>query len=177
MPNPDFVFDDTLVAVPKPRKGRKPKADVAPKLDEAIESHLPKTPTARLTKDLRTIQDGLQQAFTFLGIGVSMVNLYDASVIHENSELLAKHWTKVAEQNPTVRKYLLNLLQGGVWAGAITTSIAVMLPIAANHLPDIPAEVVDMVGTIGVKLPDESLKDMATLREGFSPNGDGSSTE
>src|SRR5689334_1082532 len=101
MPNPDFVFDETLQPVAKPRKGRKPRAQVSasldtpPKLDEAIEAHLPKTPTARLTKDLRTIQDGLQQAFTFLGIGVSMVNLYDASVIHENSELLAKHWTKV----------------------------------------------------------------------------------
>jgi|SRR5215831_15437667 len=177
MPNPDFVYDDTLTAVPKPRAARKPKAaklDTPPRVDEAIESHLPKTPTARLTKDLRTIQDGLQQAFTFLGIGVSMVNLYDAMVIHENSELLAKHWTKVAEQNPTVRKYLLNLLQGGVWAGAITTSIAVIVPIAANHVPDIPAEIVDMVGTIGVKVPDESMKDMSTLREGMSPNGDGS---
>lgn len=173
-----FTFDATDVnPTPKPkgRKATKPKVtrpDVAPKLDEAIESHLPKTPVARLSKDLRTIQDGLTQAFTFMGIGVSMFNLYDAMVIHENSELLAKHWTKVAEQNPTVRKYLLNALQGGVWAGAITTTIAVLIPIAANHT-ELPDEVVKATAGIGVSLPDDELKGMASALGG-SRNGDGS---
>lgn len=176
---PDITFDPTNIETRPVRKGAKPRAprapklDTPPKLDEAIDSHLPKTPAARVSKDLRTIQDGLQQAFTFLGIGVSLVNLYDAMVIHENSELLAKHWTKVAEQNPTVRKYLLNMLQGGVWAGAITTTLAVLVPIAANHIADIPEEIVTMVPAIGVSIPDSELKAMPS---GFSSNGDGSVT-
>lgn len=177
-----FVFDETLIAE-KPKRGRpaksKPKTvyttgDTPPKLDEAIEAHLPKTPAARLSKDLRTIQEGLQQAFTFLGIGISMVNLYDAMVIHENAELLAKHWTRVAEQNPVVKKYLLSALQGGVWAGAITTSLAVVVPIVANHMEDIPDEIVGMTKTLGVSIPDSEYKDTPTI--GFSSNGDNSTT-
>ena len=171
----DIVFDPALIEASRPSKKRKPKADSVPKLDETIDSHLPKTPAARLSKELRTIQDGLQQAFTFLGIGVSMVNLYDAMVIHENSELLAKHWTKVAEQNPTVKKYLLSALQGGVWAGAITTSIAVLIPIAANHT-ELPDEIVNMTTTIGVSLPEnaDELKAMASPMQEYSENGNGS---
>lgn len=173
-----FVLDESLIRE-KPKRTTKPKTtyakgDTPPRLDEAIESHLPKTPAARLSKDLRTIQEGLQQAFTFLGIGVSMVNLYDAMVIHENAELLAKHWTRVAEQNPTVKKYLLSALQGGVWAGALTTTLAVALPILANHMEDIPAEIVGMTKTIGVSIPDNEYKDTPTI--GFSANGDNSPT-
>jgi len=169
----DITFDASLIEPTRRSKAKKPKSDTPPKLDEAIESHLPKTPAARQTKDLKTIQDGLQQAFTFLGIGVSMINLYDAMVIHENAELLAKHWTKVAENNPTVRKYLLSALQGGVWAGAITTSIAVLIPIAANHT-ELPDEVVQATTGIGVSLPDASLKEMASVTDGWSSNGNGS---
>jgi len=169
-----FELDMSLVESAPRRKANKPKADVPPKLDDAIESHLPKTPAARLTKELRTIQDGLQQAFTFLGIGVSMVNLYDAMVIHQNAELLAKHWTKVAEQNPTVKRYLLSALQGGVWAGAITTSIAVLVPIAANHVQDIPEEIVSMTSAIGVSIPEAEYKETPTFIQGN--NGDGSTT-
>lgn len=168
-----FVLDPNLIT---DRKAKRVKKDTPPKLDEAIQSHLPKTPTARLSKDLRTIQDGLQQAFTFLGIGVSMVNLYDAMVIHENAELLAKHWTNVAEQNATVRRYLLSALQGGVWAGAVTTSIAVILPIAANHMVEIPPEIVQMTTTIGVSIPDNSYKDTAAMMDNFNGNGDNSVT-
>jgi len=172
----DINFDAALIeSQPRRGKAKKPKVDSPPKLDEAIDSHLPKTPTARLSKELKTIQDGLQQAFTFLGIGVSMINLYDAMVIHENSELLAKHWTKVAEQNPTVKRYLLSALQGGVWAGAISTSIAVLIPIAANHT-ELPDEIVNATATIGVSLPDNSLKDMASVTDGWSENGNGSVT-
>jgi len=174
MPPVDITFDSALIeSQPRRGKAKKPKTDTPPKLDEAIESNLPKTPAARLTKDLKTIQEGLQQAFTFLGIGVSMINLYDAMVIHENAELLAKHWTKVAEQNPTVKRYLLSALQGGVWAGAITTSIAVLIPIAANHT-ELPDEVVQATAGIGVSLPDASLKEMASVTDGWSSNGNGS---
>lgn len=170
----EIIIDPSLLRDRPARGKRKAKVDTPPKLDETIESHLPKTPAARLSKDLKTIQDGLQQAFTFLGIGVSMVNIYDAMVIHENAELLAKHWTKVAEQNPTVKRYLLSALQGGVWAGAITTSIAVLIPIAANHT-ELPDEIVNMTSAIGVSLPDnaDELKAMASPG-GFSANGDGS---
>jgi len=173
----DITFDPSNIEtrpVSKGRKPRKPPVDTPPRLDEAIDSHLPKTPVARMSKDLRTIQDGLQQAFTFLGIGVSMINIYDAMVIHENAELLAKHWTKVAENNATVRKYLLNALQGGVWAGAITTTVAVLIPIAANHT-ELPEEVVTMVPAIGVSIPDPTLKDTPTGMS-FNGNGDGSTT-
>ena len=102
-----------------------------------------------------------------------MFNLYDAMVVHENSELLAKHWTKVAEQNATVRKYLLATLQGGVWAGAITTSVAVLIPIAANHT-EVPEEIVSMTATLGVAVPDENYKQYPSpMQGGPAPNGDG----
>jgi hypothetical protein len=167
----DVAYDETLAFTPVQRK-RKGRPDVAPKLDEAIESHLPKTPVARMTKDLRTIQDGLQQAFTLAGVGVSMFNLYDAMVIHQNAELLAKHWTKVAEQNAAVRKYLLAALQGGTWAGAVMTTLAVLVVIAANHT-EIPDEVADMVTAVGVSVPDKELREMPSM---MSQNGDGSTT-
>lgn len=164
----EIQFDPSLVEqVPRRRK------DTAPKLDPSLQSEYPKIPQARQTRELKTIQDGLTQAFGFMGMGLSMVNLYDAMVIHENAELLAKHWTKVAEQNPTVKKYLLNALQGGVWAGAISVSIAVLIPIAANH-GTVPDDIVPMTSSLGVVLPDDSYK--VTAIEDENLNGDGSTT-
>jgi len=157
-----------------PRRGR--RKDTAPKTAQEEVFTLPdiKAPAGKLGKDLRVIEDGLKQAFTFAGMGVSMFNLYDAMVIHENAELLARHWTRVAEQNVAFRNYLLAALQGGTWAGAIGVTVAVCIPIFANHFPDaIPVEMANMSKSVGVTLPDEGLKEVLPMR--MSANGDGSS--
>ena len=129
----------------------------------------------RRPADLAQIEDGLTQAFTFVGMGLSMVNLYDALVIQENAEKLAQVWTKVAEQNPKVKAYLLNAMKGGTWAGAISVSVAVTIPILANH-GYVPDELTNMAGTI-IKVPDAEMKEAYDkMRLEASSNGDGSAT-
>jgi hypothetical protein len=151
----DIKFDPTLMAAP-PRR-RRTKKDTPPSVDTSASiPYQPADPIVqgRRGKDIVTIERGLTQTFVFIGMGLSMVNLYDGMVIGENAGFLAERWTKLAEKNPTVKKWLLLFLEGGDWAAAIVGTMAVALPIAANHLPDrVPVEMVGMVTTIGVTLP------------------------
>lgn len=147
------------------------KTDKPPKLDKEFIATKPK---GRRPADIATIQDGLEQAFTFLGMGLSMVNMYDAMVIHENAELMARQWTKVAEQNPKVKKWLLNMMQGGTWAGAISVTLAVTVPILVNH--DLAPEELNRMANNIITIPDDEVKQasdrMALQRS--SENGNGS---
>lgn len=149
--------------------------DRPPKMDK---EYIATKPRGRRPADIATIQDGLEQAFTFLGMGLSMVNMYDAIVIHENAELLAKQWTKVAEQNPKVKKWLLQVMQGGTWAGAISVSFAVTIPILVNH-ELVPEELNNMAKTV-VRVPDQEVKEVsdrvALERASRNGNGDDSTT-
>lgn len=149
------------------------KADKPPKLDK---EYIASKPKGRRPADIAQIQDGLEQAFTFVGMGLSMVNMYDAMVIHDNAELMARHWTKVAEQNPKVKRWFLNMMQGGTWAGAISVSLAVTVPILVNHNLA-PEELNNMASTI-IKIPDAEVKeasDRIALERG-GENGNSSTT-
>lgn len=162
MPDGDVVdisFDPSLISTPKPRKARTVKP--SPVEDESFEN--PGTfvgiseaskpvRKGRAAGDIRTIEQGLTQAFGMAGLGVSMWNQYDGLVIGLNAEALAKQWSKVAENNPAVKKWLLRVLQGGDMAGAIMVTVGVGVAIAANH-DVIDPKVADLTGPIGVKLP------------------------
>ena len=169
-----IVFNPELIDTPPPRK----RKDAAPKsvpLEDPVDR--PYTPsaagtTARRAKDIKTIEDGLTQAFAMAGLGLSMWNLYDGMVIGENAEKLAQAWTKVAERNPTVKKYLLRMLSGGDWAGAIMITSAVIVPIAANHgLVD--NELIGLSRTLGVKLPTFQEIEPAPLEPTGKSNANG----
>jgi len=147
--NPDMIEDAVGRAKPKEDKPPKTDPDFVPRPDGLTAKRKP----GRRSADIATIEDGLTQAFGMLGMGLSMVNMYDAMVIHENAELLARHWTKVAEQNPKVKKYLLTALSGGSWLGAISVTAAVLIPIAANH-DAVSDELAKMSMTLGVKIPE-----------------------
>ena len=165
--NPDLIEQ----AARKPKEDKPPKADpdYVAKPSGTIAGPKPK---GRRAADIAAIEDGLVMSFTMLGMGLSMVNLYDAMVIQSNAELLASHWVKVAEQNPKVKKWLLAALQGGSWITAISVTGAVLVPIAVNH-DAAPEELLKMSGMMGVTIPEEP-KLIAGSRNG---NGDSSATE
>src|SRR5215472_10510920 len=116
------IFDTSAARDTSRRTSSRSKKDKAPRLDPMAD--VPYQPTepdkvTRRPKGSREIEDGLTQAFVFAGMGMSMVNLYDGMVIGENAQYLAQRWTKVADKNPTVRKWLILFLEGGDWATAL----------------------------------------------------------
>jgi hypothetical protein len=103
---------------------------------------------AQLTK----IRTGLVMLFTAAGMGVSMVDTYDGTVIATNAERLADAWTQVAEQNARVRKVLEAMLEGSAIGNAVMVSAMVFVPIAVHHGAAGPS-LLDMAKTMGVDIP------------------------
>lgn len=165
-------FDPNLIDAPKARKAK----DKSPR-EVPLEppSELPYKPQAvagstskRQTKDSKVIEDGLTRAIAMMGIALSMLNLFDGMVIGENADLLAKSWTKVAENNASVRNALLWFLSGGDIVSALMVTTAVAIPIAANH-GMVEADLTDLAKMAGVKIP-------VLDEEAVGNNGNGSTT-
>lgn len=167
-------FDPSLISTPKPRKSR----PVTPKVVEEnfdnptsfldVKQATEVKKTGRVASDIKTIEAGLTQVFGMAGLGLSMWNTYDGLTVGMNAEILAKQWTKVAENNPTVKKWLLTMLKGGDLAAAIMATLGVGIAIASNH-DIVDPKLADLTKPLGIKTPS---------REGmeFSFNGNGSTT-
>lgn len=174
----EVSFDPSLIEVPKPRK---PKTVTPQPVEESFENptsfvDVKKAATpvkrGRAAGDINTIRQGLTQAFGMAGMGVSMWNTYDGLTIGMNADTLADQWTKVAENNPAVKKWLLKVLKGGDLAGAIMVTLGVAVAIAANH-DVVDPKIADLTKPIGVKTPNrDNVPDLMG-----SVNGNHSTTE
>lgn len=144
--------------------------DKAPKPRDATQSRGPGRPagfspkTASVTK----IRQGLVMMFTAAGMGISVLDTYDGTVIARNAERLADAWSEVAAQNPRVRKVLEALLEGSVIGNAMLTTAMVFVPIAVHHGAAGPS-LLQMAETMGVDTGDERS---ATAQRPVAPVSD-----
>lgn len=137
--------------------GTEPPRDTAPKQSPA--QGKPGRPAGYSPKgaELTKIRTGLVMTFTMLGMGISMADTYDGTVIATNAERLADAWTQVAEQNARVRKVLLTMLEGSAWGNAIMITAVVAIPISVHH-GALPESMNDMARTIGADVPDDAAQ-------------------
>lgn len=98
----------------------------------------------RLRRELKTAVGALC-LLPFMAKGTSQ-NLMDPRVLpilSEKQDAFADAWVAVAEQNEQVRRWLLTLLQGGVWinAAAQTAALGYCVAVFANVTPLHPGAV------------------------------------
>lgn len=64
---------------------------------------------------------------------VGAANTYDGEVIAAHAASMAHAWAELADENPTVRRFLMGMTYGGAWRGVVAATLPVVLAIAANH--------------------------------------------
>ena len=83
------------------------------------------------------IAGGLVPWISLLGLGVYSRNAYDGSVIQQGTPAFIEALDEVAQENETVYKFLAAIaLADSPTAKLIIASLAIMVPILANHRPD-----------------------------------------
>jgi hypothetical protein len=82
---------------------------------------------------LSEIESGISQFLSLLGMGVSMVNAYDGSVVLHQADAVAKSLTNLAANDPKIHKQLSGALKAGSYAALATATIPIAAAIGANH--------------------------------------------
>lgn len=75
----------------------------------------------------------LENAFMALGLGLSMVNQQDATIIAQNANNMAVAWDALANENPKIRRALERALSASAWGGVLAASLPVIMGIGMNH--------------------------------------------
>ena len=73
-----------------------------------------------------------------------------AKILANRGPVVAEAWANLANESPAVKRVLESMLKGGAWAGAISSTLAVAVPIAAHHgapLPDFISPIIMGTGT------------------------------
>lgn len=79
------------------------------------------------------LEKELTEFFGFIAMLVSVANQYDGMVLMEGAPKLAAAWAHLARNNPTVNKVLKQLMTGSATGEVVLATMAVAIPIAANH--------------------------------------------
>lgn len=91
-------------------------------------------------KPIRGLQARLEQFFVAMGLPFAAAgDMHCAMVFAQRGPAVAEAWSNLAAESPAVKRTLEALLTGGAWAGAISSTVALVVPIAAHHglaMPD-----------------------------------------
>lgn len=74
-----------------------------------------------------------QAYYTGLAGAIFFMDQTDAFTVAMHSANVAHAWAMLAEENAKVKLILERALSGGAWGQAILATLAMLLPIAANH--------------------------------------------
>jgi hypothetical protein len=75
----------------------------------------------------------LEEFVGSLAVMATPLDTYAGEVIAYRSRELADAWARLAQKNPTVKKVLQGLLEGGAWGEVVMVSLSVAIPIAWNR--------------------------------------------
>jgi len=64
---------------------------------------------------------------------VGFADPFDGRVIEMNAPQMARAWAELADESPTVRRWLILLTYGGAWRGVIAATLPVVYSIAVHH--------------------------------------------
>lgn len=163
-PPQTFSFEVPDIPERKPKAG-KPKDD-RPRTPSSGR----KTSTARSTvdKEIEQLRDKLTNWIGMAGIAAMTRNTFDGMVVTNNADTFVDGWLEVARVQPKFRKVLLQITEAGVYATAVSNTLAIALPILANHgmIPN-GALVIEFCRRGGAKIPthDELEQMDATMNQ------------
>lgn len=106
-----------------------------------------------------------QAYYTGLAGAIFFVDSTDATYVAMHSANVAHAWAMLAEENAKVKLILERALSGGAWGQAVLATLAMLLPIAANH------------GLIPGSILSPSPAAAAASQNGPEPGGSGASPE
>lgn len=113
---PDESSNPTTDTIPKRKRGRPKGSTNASKLLPVSE-----------------IENGVSQFMGLMGMGISVFNAYDGSVVLKQSDALAKSIAGMAAKDKKMHAQLTKILRAGSWAAVATAGIPIAVAIAANH--------------------------------------------
>ena len=79
------------------------------------------------------IKDGISSFLSLLGMGVSMVDAYDGSVIIKGAEPLADSIAQMAAKDKKIHAQLTKALRAGSYAAVATAAMPMAISIGVNH--------------------------------------------
>lgn len=87
----------------------------------------------RQETSLEILEEKLTEHFIGLSMMVSMVDEFDGAVLANGSPRLASAYTKLAAENPKVKKALEGMMEASAWGEVIIATTMVVVPIAKHH--------------------------------------------
>jgi hypothetical protein len=111
------------------------------------------------------LRKAIASSFELLGFGIGTLDAFDGEVIVDNADDMADALIELGKTNPSVMRWLENLVGVSAWGGVLTVlGVKVAAPIAIHH-GVLPAEMAAfMEGEIPIKgelkvVPDPPQKD------------------
>lgn len=118
------------ISVDKDTEPSNPTTDTVPKRKRGR----PKGSTnASKLLPVSEIENGVSQFMGLMGMGISVFNAYDGSVILKQSDAVAKSIAGMAAKDKKMHAQLTKILRAGSWAAVATAGIPIAVAIAANH--------------------------------------------
>jgi len=141
------------VADTPPRRRRRPPAepgappteinldDISPPKDEppSLPPKAPGKPHNVIQRKLENFIVGMALPFAAAG------DAHCAGILAQRGPIVAEAWANLANESPAAKRILENLLKGGALAGAISTTVVTVVPIAVHHglpIPDFVSPVI-----------------------------------
>lgn len=129
-----------------PRRRRYPQGESPPEAE--IPSETPQEPRREPKKEtpplppgkpLVGLQGKLERFFVSMALPFAAAgDMHCAAILAQRGPIVAEAWASLAAESPAVKKVLETLLKGGAWGAAISSTLAVIVPIAAHHGAPIP---------------------------------------
>lgn len=98
--------------------------------DDAAPASAKPAPPKRTTAKL---EDRLTGSLVMVGMGVAVLNHDDGMAVMRGAPALAAAMVKLGDENPKVRKALEAAVSASAWGEVLAASLAIAVPIAANH--------------------------------------------
>jgi hypothetical protein len=180
------VFDPPDLDEPDNVNVSEPSMDDFAAINPAIKPPKPKSASKAVTKretvdaSLQRLRDELNRNASFLGLVVCAKDAWTGQLILMNKEKQIDNWIEVARINPTIRNAMLAAMDMGVYATAITGSLALVIA-ALAHTQMLPNSDMLMTSVSGAGVAVPSDIQVAQTEEMFSgvkatyvPGGNGS---
>lgn len=132
------------------------------KVNPAITKPKPRGSSRAVTKresveaSLQRLREELNRNVSFLGLVVCAKDAWSGQLILLNKDKQIDNWIEVARINPTIRNALLSAMDMGVYATAITGSLALGIA-ALAHTDMLPNSemLLQAVGGAGIRVPSD----------------------
>lgn len=153
-------------------------ADPKVVINEAkVDTHKRSRPVGKrptVEQELDRLRNDLGRNASFIGLILCARDPWGGQLFLLNKDDVIEKWIDVCRINPTIRKALLSAMDMGVYATAITSTLALVIAYAA-HAGMLPNSdmILGAIGGAGVTLPTDEQVAFTEAMFGMGQNGDG----